>query len=256
MKQKIKTLSMDMRRAFGSINFLIASVGVCIVYYASAWQEINPKVGLLNAFLYAPLSLGPLITFFCVLPYTTSYCSDWNSKYIRSIAIRTGSREYGSSKVITCALSSGAAIVLGNVLFIVLLLQRHMSFSASSIENYAARTVGGELLLNGQYGVYLAICIYLMFLSAAFWSIVGLCASSYMPNKFVALCTPFIIDFSLRRVTYTFPIWLRLNIISEGMCIIKGTWINLAYATLVYTALTAVVGFLFVKNAKRRLSNG
>jgi fumarate reductase subunit D len=95
-----------------------------------------------------------------------------------------------------------------------------------------------------------------VFLSAAFWSVVGLCASSYMPNKFVALCTPFIISFFLNRFTYTFPIWLRLNRISEGMCKFNGTVISLAYATLVYTVLTTVAGLIFVKNAKRRLANG
>lgn len=256
MKRTFQALSIDMKRAFGSINFFIAAIGVCIVYYASVWREIFPKANILTLFEYAPVSLGPLIALFCVLPYTTSFCSDWNSQYIRLIAIRTSHRGYGLSKVISCALSSGSAIALGNALFIISLMPRIALVSESSIKSAAAYTVGGEFLLNGQYGMYFAIRIYLAFLAAAFWSVVGLCASSYMPNKFVALCTPFIASFFLNRATSTFPVWLRLNKISEGMCMLKGTWVSLAYATLLYTMLTVAVGLLFVRTAKRRLANG
>lgn len=131
-----------------------------------------------------------------------------------------------------------------------------VSTSAANFESFATQTLGGIYLSQGHYIMYFAVYVYLAFLTGAFWSVVGLCASAYLPNKYVALCTPFIASSLINIVTYKFPVWLRLNRIAEGSFIIKGTFLSLVYATLSYSILIICIGLLFVNSAKRRLSNG
>lgn len=260
MKRTFQALFVDLGRSFGSISFLVAAFGIFIAYYMGIWGELHFKSDVLYLFKISDdaSAFNMLTVLFCTIPYTTAFCSDWDSRYIRSTVIRTGLTGYGFSKVTACALSAGSAVALGKSLFVLSLIPWFslVSTTADNYEFFATRTLGGEFLLNGQYALYFAVYIYLGFLSGALWSVAGLCASAYMPNKFVAICTPFIAYYVLNIVTYAFPVWLRVNRISQGMCILGGTLLSLQYATLLFTALIAGAGLLFIRTSKRRLANG
>ncbi|MBX4262783.1 hypothetical protein KTC96_23275 (plasmid) [Clostridium estertheticum] len=259
MKATFQAISMDVRRAFCSFGFLLAILGVCMVYYAGAMTFFS-YADILFMFKYATegSSFNHVLLLFCALPYTTSFCNDWNSKYIRSIIARMGTKRYAASKIISCALSSGTAMVLGILLFIFpLLLRIPLVATNARLANYKqfVATLGGSFLLNGHFIMYFIIYIYLAFLAAAFWSVLGLCVSAYIPNKFVALFTPFIGLYVLAYITCYFPIWLQVNKITTGNFIINGTFISLIYATLFVTVLISCFGLLFHKAIKRRISN-
>lgn len=259
MKGIFPALSMDIRRAFGSVGFFLAAFGVCMVYYAGA-RTFFSYADILFMFKYATggSSFNHVLLLFCALPYTTSFCNDWNSKYIRSVVARMGTRRYALCKIISCALSSGTAMVLGIILFTLpLTLRIPLVDTSSRLANYQQfiTTLGGGFLLNGHFIMYFIVYIYLAFLAAAFWSVLGLCVSAYIPNKFVALFTPFIGLYVLAYITSKFPIWLQLNKITNGDCIINGTFVSIIYATIFVTVLIACVGLLFYKTIERRLSN-
>lgn len=255
-----KAISMDLQRSFCSPGFLIAVIGVCIAYFLGAWDEIPYAKDILYLYKYSSMSsaFNMLTVLFCVLPFTTSFCNDWDSQFIRASVIRSGVDRYGFSKLIACAFSSGIAIALGTTLFILLLLLKVplVFTSTDNFQFFATRTIGGSFLLNKQYIIYFAVNIYLGFLAGAFWSVVGLCASTYMLNRFIALCTPFIAHYFLNLITYSFPIWLRLNVITQGRCILGGTLWSLVYITFLFCILTCGVGLLFIRNVRRRLANG
>lgn len=261
MNKIFNTLAMDLRRAFLSRGFWVAVVAMCTVYYAGIWNQIKFSEDFLYLFKYSldASSLDPIITMICVLPYTNSFCSDWNSQYLKFVVIRSDKKSYGISKVIACALSSGCAIALGMILFFMTLIPwiKFVSPTAANFKFFSTQTLGGGLLLQGHYLLYFLTYVYLVFLTGAFWSVFGLSVSAYMPNKFVALCSPFIAEKILFIITSKFPVWLRLDKITQGSCIINGSYfISLSYATIIYTILTIGMGMLFVKAAKRRMANG
>lgn len=260
MKQTLKFLSIDIKRAFCSIGFLISVIGIWLVYYVGARSEISYASDVLLLFKYSTGASGfnKIIILFCALPYTTSFCVDWNSKYIRSISIRMGSKKnYAICKIIACALSSGIAVALGLILFIVPLTFKIplVSTTGGNFEAFATQTLGGELLVKGHYVMYFAIYIYLAFLSGAFWSLVGLWISAYIPNKFVALFMPFITLYVFNLMTRSFPLCLQFNKVTNGDCLIGGTFMSLIYATVLAITFIIVVGSFFIKATERRLSN-
>jgi len=256
MKRQINTLYVDLYRAFGSIEFLTAVFGVCIVYYIGAWSEIKFASDILYLFRYSSTSstFYLLLVFVSVLPYTTCFCSDWNNEFIKPAMIRTGIREYCFSKVIACSLSSGCGIIM----FLLTLKPWYtlVSPSAGNYQFYATKTLGGSFLLNGQYYKYFIVYILLGFFAGALWSTAGLLVSAFIPDKFVALCSPFIIYYMLNIATMSFPVWLRLNRITEGMCIIGGTFFSLCYAAILFITFISIIGLAFNWAVKRRLANG
>jgi len=260
MNKFLNTLFMDLRRAFLSSGFWMAAIAMCVLYYMGIWNQIKFAEDFLYLFKYSTdiSGLNPLITMLCVLPYTNSFCSDWNSQYSKFIVIRSGQENYSISKCIACALSSGCAISLGMILFFISSIPwiKFVSPVAANFQFFSTQTLGGSFLLHGQYSLYFLSYVYLAFLAGAFWSVVGLCISAYIPNKFVALCTPFIAARILFFITAKFPVWLRLDKITEGSCIINGTFLSLSYATLIYVLFIIGACLLFLYEVKRRMANG
>ncbi len=259
MKKMFNTLFIDLGRSFGTLNFYVTLLSVCVIYYMGAWSELGTAKDILLLFKYSGegSTFNMLMVMVCVLPYSTSFCSDWNSQNIRSCVIRTGCVKYCLSKVISCALSSGCAMMLGMVLFLISLLPRLplVSVRATNYEYFATRTLAGEFLLQNQYIKYFLVYILLGFLTGALWSIVGLFISAYVPNKFVIICGPFIIYYFLNLISYSFPIYLRLEKVYTGKCILGGTWTSLFYAVFLFIVLSVTVSILFTRSVKRRLAN-
>ncbi len=260
MKQLLITMSTDLWRSFSSKNFFIAVIGVYIVHFIGVWSEISYAEDILFLFKFFSISstFNMLVILFCAFPFSTSFYSDWNSQFIKLSVIRSGINRYGFSKFIACAVSSGTAIALGMSLFILSLLLKIplVSSNSSNFRFFAETTLGGELLINKHYILYFLIHIYLWFLAGALWSVVGLCSSTYILNRFVALFTPFILYYFINLITNSFPMWLRLNVITQGRCIMGGLFGSLLYITLLFCTITFGIGLLFVRNTERRLANG
>lgn len=255
MKKTVQVFCVDVKRAFGSVGFWLATAGVWAVYYAGA-REVSYAPDILLLFKYSTEASGfnTLLTLLCVLPYTTSFCQDWNSRYIRSLVARSGLPRYAWSRVIACACSAGASVALGSLLFVLSFAFRLplVSTAGGNYEAFATKTLGGALLLNGYPAAYFAVYIYLAVLAGAFWSVVGLCASAWITNKFVALFAPYIGFFTLGLVSSEWPLALQLTRVTRGDYQPGGTLASLLYATLFVAVLLGAVGFLFVTTIKKR----
>ena len=248
---------MDLRRACSSFSFLLAVAGVWIIFYAGAKSELNAAMDVLVLFKYSIEASGvnTLYLLFCVLPYTTSFCTEWSSHYLKSVVIRIGPVKYALSKLVACALSSALAVMLGISIFILSFLAR-LPLVSTTAPNYKVftRTLGGEFLQNGPHIAYFALYILLLSLAGAFWATVGLCASAYLPNKFVALFTPYIGMFALSLLTSGLPPYLQINRITRTGVNMGGTFASLLYSVFFIGILFAGIGFLFVTKIKKRVS--
>lgn len=147
-------LRVDFRRAYFSFGFLVAVVGMCAALFLGISTEgyvINtvPNEEVLYFYMVAHAKgFSELSLIFAALPYATSFCTDWNSQFICSTLIRSDLKSYSVSKVFTCALAGGSAVVLGEGLFI-FLLSLYFSLVNPQDPSFASLTAGdlfGSLL--------------------------------------------------------------------------------------------------------------
>ncbi|WP_101696622.1 hypothetical protein [Clostridium minihomine] len=260
MKQTLQLIATDCKRAIFSISFVVSVIGIWIVFSWGAHSVISENTDVLLMVQYASSASGTnnLILLFCVLPYTMSFCSDWDSGYIRLVAARSGSLRYAVSKYFSCFFSSCLATTVGMALFILPVTLNHplVDASAENLQPYITLpTLEGQLLGQGQFVLYFIIYLFLRSLHNGFWATVGLCASVYIPNRFVAVFIPFIGFYVLKLVTYQFPTWLQLSKLGAANFILGGVGFNIMYAVFFFAALLLLGGLLFVKSVKRRVSN-
>jgi hypothetical protein len=174
---------------------------------------------------------------------------------------RCKANNYCVSKIAVGALSGGVAAAAGYCLFLVVLSVRFplvledsgmvRSFIMASDLNY-----GGELLEAGRHILFFVAMVYASFLFGAFWGAVGITVSGFIPNPFVAMFTPFLLNqlsvmLVARGVLGGFL--LHPTTILNGTFNIGGAFISLLYATAYICVLIGLCLLIFRICVERRL---
>jgi len=195
----------------------------------------------------------------CTIPYSTSFCRDFNSNNIRYSLVRSNVNSYSWSKVLSSAIAGGLAVAFGTLIFILCAsFFRPLVDSTRGISEGHLATTGGELLSEGKYILYFSIYICLSFFKGFVWSVVGLLVSAYIPNIFVALSSPFILAYVYRIIAAAFHIKFNIEQICNGRVgnfIGSSTLLTLVVGILKITGITFLLGMAFNRKVKRRIAN-
>ena len=148
-----------------------------------SWQNISSVVGGTYFMMFMPI--------IAAFPFIPTFCAERNSGLIRLVQHRTGKIRYCISKFFTCLASGGLAVTIGYVLFFitVFLLFPSQSFYLKNnidIENIA---------MSISNTTYLTREITRLFLFSAASTIPAFFFSSFIRNRYVIVCLPFMLSY-------------------------------------------------------------
>lgn len=259
MKFNRRIISMNFMQVFRFPAFYLSILGVCLICCFSIKDEYSLSKSMSSAYHFFDLLIGftmykKLIVLIAAIPFTASFCSDWNCQYIKPIVIRSGIFQYSFAKVFTCFLSSFLVVFIGLSLFIMLLVTQ-IPLYPNSAEPFA--TPPFAELAQGSFPIlYIAAEGFVFSLAASFWSVVGLAVSAYIPNRFVAISTPLIASYILEELTSFFPDWLNLYYLTRSSDVLhQGAVVSFCYFFLIFVVLSFFVGIIFYRQVRRRMRN-
>lgn len=186
-------LRMDLRRSIFCKKFVLIVMATLLVLFASTWNEFQSYTwwgdstgmqGCVNI-LYNSLAYDKfkvVIVFLFGGIYTGSYCSDENSRYLRSILNRTTLLSYTISRFLV----NFIAIMLGMIIVIGLYLV------VSVCAGLPLMSLGMKDLYYGSFS-WNHPMIYSIMMALQFGAITAACSgtglllSAYQPNLFVAV---------------------------------------------------------------------
>ena len=196
----MKTLHLicvDFRRCIFSFRFFVSVLGVPALMLAAI---VGIMEGASSVWYLARLSLqgsGIDGMIECTLPvfaFGLSYAAEWEEKAERYWVIRTGTGGYALSKTLNCAISGFLTIFLGIGIFVLMLLPLYPAYAPFGDSSYemlmAEGKITGWLLYMTHQG-----------LTGAMTAVCGLWFSTWLPNRFATAAAPFILYFSLLRIT-------------------------------------------------------
>lgn len=262
MRNFMNMFNTDLYKAIKSWRFLAGVLGTVFVYLLIIKPEIGFGADVLYLYRISVEFIGVYHLMFilmCTIPYSTSFCMDFNSKNIKYSVVRSSVSSYSWSKVLSCAIAGGLTIALGTLVFILCAsFFRPLVDSTKGISEAYLATTGGELLSQGKYILYFSIYIGLSFFKGFVWSVVGLLISAYIPNIFVALSSPFILAYVYRIIAASFHIKFNVEEICNGHVgnfIGGSTLLTLAVGILKIIGITFLLGMAFNRKVKRRIAN-
>ena len=257
---KSKIIKTEIYRVIASPLFWISFIIIIVFCYMSCYEEIRyidtNDVEYIFDLMLGLGSFKNMIIFAASIPYMASFCSDWNNKFIQSVAIRSGVSSYAKSKLIVNIITTFLLVFLSLISF-VLLLNLKMPLTYQDINSGVIISKPyGYILMGNSPIIYFIIRSFLISISAVFWCTVGLYISSYIPNNFVAISTPFISFYLLGEIGEFLPHFFNFRMLAYGFDVInKGALITIIYTLVFFTVLTLIVGMLFIRNVKRRVGN-
>ncbi|WP_444643187.1 hypothetical protein ACRQU7_01465 [Caproiciproducens sp. R1] len=266
MNIKSNVLRMDLYRIVTSAWFYFSIVLVTVLCFSCNWTDIsqvfsqgnhNIDVTYIFTILMGLGEFKNMILIAAALACVGNFCSDWNHQFIRPVVIRCGARKYSHSKIFSCLISTFLTVFIGLLLFVFLLslripLHQEGSFSSSLVLNKPY-----DYLINGDFPIlYFIVKIFILSIACAFWGIVGLCVTSYIPNHFVAVASPFIAYYLLGEFGEYLPNFMNFRMLAYSYDVLgQGVVITAVYTILFFGVLSALAGRLFTKNVQRRVSS-
>ena len=157
--------------------------------YFARWDN---KADYIN-FFFSSLALGgyliftPIIT---AMPGVFRFCDEYNSGYLRFMLVRSKSRIF-RDKTLLRLIAVFALIML--------------IFCDPYVPNGHSKTpLDGSILqpfenVAGGFGL-VGVIILLAFLFGVVWGVIGTALSAAVPNRYVALCGPFVLFFLMHLV--------------------------------------------------------
>jgi len=261
MQNLANALRMDLRRAFFSPRFFIAIAALLFLNFFSIWQELSLGSTMADVLYYFDnFMLGGSFVLVAILlsifPFSNSFCSDWNNKYILVSVIRSSSRAYAWSKIIVSSLSSFCVIFIGYSLSVLALASKMALVNPlnGNYEYYFTSTFG-ELFAASPF-LFIIVKIFIYGIFCSFWSVFALWISTRISNIFVTLAFPIITYYAIINIMYNFqfPNFLRLNVLFKGDVNLGNPLYSFLYTVLVFLVCIVIFGILFAKNIKRRLA--
>lgn len=199
--RKCHLLREDLKRFFtGSRLYISLFVSLAILLRPLIETIVTGGSGTFLTLQTLPFGLSdysPFAAIFCVLPFSDSFCEDYNSGIAVSIAQRIGPRRYALGRCASVALSGG--ITMGLIVWITLSLCFVLATEPDTAESVQFFIAGNSLwyrmdLLFRFHGLgVMGFRVLFGFLFGCVWAMVGLVISTLAVNRYITYVAPFVI---------------------------------------------------------------
>ena len=259
VKTLLHILKTDLHRGIVSAGFIIGVCATLAIYFFGSVGMMDNSTSAIMAFVntYSYNNIIDLLFLSSTFAYSFSFSVEWQDGFFRHVVIRSNPSLYALSKCISTSISGGLSVALGTGIFMIYLCLFQPTVMPDVMTIDMEVIVFKDVLSANHPILYFFAYLYIIFLQAMFFGLLGLTVSGYFPNKYVAYASPFILGFAMNQVANTlhFPNWMdptklalvRIYNTSAGKLLLVET---AAFFTLI-TICTA----LFVGTVKGMIAN-
>ncbi|GHU41856.1 hypothetical protein FACS1894111_04820 [Clostridia bacterium] len=252
-------LKTDFYRMFRSRFFLLAIVGIAVLYLVESIQVLYTTGSVLDSLVYNSFLSTPIISFsFCTLPFSACFLEDREHNF-DFLSIRKGKlQNYVRSKVLVCFCGAVLAMVFGILLYVLLLHFRFPFFVENSLMINTKEAVDFGVLIAPNTILLYFICIAgFSGLLAGIFALLSAYCSLYEKNRLFTICAPLIgfyfLENFLTNGLHLPPLFNIWAIYTSGYSIFGNKAANIAYGIAVAIFAILGIGKLIEKKIERDL---
>ena len=195
--------------------------------------------------------------------FTANFADEWTSGVTIGCVIKKGVRRYAVVNLLFCWFTALLTVFLGMMIFMGALSLFIPVYLPSG--NHLGLTVFDVFLQNGQAWIYLTLRILVFSSSCALWAVMGMLLSVFLPNKFAAICAPFVISYVAEQLSYMLPTDLNVFFMSLSRVGFEGSpfprvsvetaLLGLLCCIGVFVLVSVVCGLVFYVFVRKRVQN-
>lgn len=230
----------------------LAIIGVAAVF---ATNFLNGLAGSSDVVNHLDVFLGldafrKIIAVMSALPFAANFAEEWNSSVTANCITRKNVGKYAGTNVVFCWITSFLAVFLGMMIFVEIytfILPLYKPNPNPKVTPY------GIFLDSGMPIIYVLARVAVFAASCAMWSVMGMALSAFFPNKYIAICSPFVASYVIERLTMQLPGLLDFHKLSLSYIDNKASPIfAFSYSMGFFILISAVcgLGFYFIVRKK------
>lgn len=249
--------------AITSKNFILTICATFLLYLVTTLKEmlllgrhtvvtVSYFFGVVNNF-NSLMDVLLVLSAFC---YATSFCHDWQHRYVRSIVARVPMNKYCVSRAIACFCTTVIAVFVGICVYVLVLALFYPIYLPLDEINHAQGAFG-DLLASNKQITYLLCLSIIKAVSCGMWGTAALLCSAFIPDTLVVVVSPLILKKAYSVLYYVFelPIVFSVDFLSEGL-VSMGNWrASFIYPCVFFVLCTVLIGSLFTIKVMRVLRN-
>ncbi|WP_238187615.1 hypothetical protein [Paenibacillus sp. L3-i20] len=253
MNLLMSLLLVSFRRALFSGRFAISVVGVTLALFLTSYGMISPQSDVLSVvMLYGGGNLILIVGILPLLPFATTFASEWEERAASFWIVRSGVHCYAIAKVFVSAISGILVTFAGITLYALLLLTKLPFFTKSMTGDAYAPLLDANMPLL----YFFSSAIHLS-LSSALFAVAALWISAFIPNRFTAMAFPAVLYFVIFRLTnfWDIPEFLKLSKIVGETYHAGSPLASFLLKLGTVTVLCLLMGYGSVRQIRRRVQH-
>ena len=180
--------------------WLYASSGIVLyIMLKAAWIYImEPGTASIDvlSFIINPMAfsgLTPFAAFFCVIPFSSSFCDEYQCGFIRMVLLRSGRHRFAAGTIVSVALSGALALILPFGIVCLTALLKAAPTTMANISDFYYYSIWADIFARYGTGAVLGLKVMIAGLFGAVWATLGLLVSCLCMNRFVTIVVPFVL---------------------------------------------------------------
>ncbi len=206
-----------------------------------------------NIFLHIGVYRKALVVF-SALPFAANFAEEWDSRVTVHCVSRKGVRKYAAANIFFCFVTAMLTVFLGMMLFCGI-YSFFVPFYLPGGNSYSF--IFGKFLSNGHGEIFLTLMILVYAVSCAMWAVMGMLLSALIPNKYVAVCSPFAACYVIERISIQLSGLKGDNLwyLSLSAVHCDSDLLGFLYCTGVFVLISVLCGITFCILVQKRVRN-
>ncbi len=267
MRAGLRYLRVEAARALTARTFPLCVGLTALLYLLCSFHEMQlfppTMAGADNAVSAAYLfgavdnfnSLLDVLPVVAALCCATSFCSDWQERYVHAILVRTTEGRYCACRLAACFFVTALAVFLGVCLYLAALAAL---YPLARPGDAAGGIAFDGLAAQGNYLGALLCRAAVKAVSCGMWGVAALACSAVIPDMLVTVASPLLFK-RLYSVLYNMlglPQALSIDFVSESLVTVGSWQASLLHACGLFLLYAALAGAAYRLLVKRRLRHG
>lgn len=205
-------------------------------------------------FLYFD-NLQKAVVIFGSLPVTANFADEWKCGITSQCVSRVGVGKYAVSNILMCFGATFSTVLIGMMLYSGI----YSTFYPFYVPDGNTMGTPYDIFIQNGFPIfYLISLIFVYAASCGMWAVMGLMMSAFLPNKYIAICTPFVASYAIERVTMGLPpalnLWnISISALPWNDVSLKNAFLTIFYSTGFSCVIAGVCGVIFFRTVKRRI---
>ncbi len=223
-------------------------------FFGTGFNFFNDVIFTSNS-IFSHMDFCLVISIMGAVPFAANFADEWKNGAITYYVTRCGVKKYAAVNVTVCAASSIITVTAGMMIFVFAFHFVAWPLDECDISSWFGRPYGAIAAAGFPY-LYILARTIVFAAGNSVAAVFGMTFSAFIPDKYVAICTPLIFMTTIQTFATMNPDLFNLifpYLMKSWVPMFGNPLLELLYTLAYFAVFIVIFGVIFMKAVERRV---